>query len=852
MMPPPDDAPATDLEQEYEILGELGRGGSAIVYHARDRALGRHVAIKVVRPRFAAGDDEALLRLAREARTVAQLEHPNIVRVHAVKRLHDGGLALVMQYVPGRTLKQAILDDGPFAPDRAERVFREVATALAYANSRGVIHRDVKPENVFLDEITGRALLSDFGIAHSAEYESRLTMTGTAIGTPAYMAPEQIDGAAADARSDVYSLGLVAWEMLTGRRPWEGESLYSIIYKQKHEQLSPIDDFNPAVPPRLQYIVERMLQKKPAARWAGADGLLAHLEASVLPADWTQWQEAHRRRKLQREAPKSKAALVVNAAIATIRFQRPPKGAVEHRPPVAAPDGAGDIDDPTPTWVSEVPEAPRRTRYVAVAVMALLLLSGGAYALYATRDLNILAAAQPSAVVRDVGTIELPLGIAPATDTLADSVAALSDTLFGDTTVALATNPAFLPPDGAPVVAAAPVQPRVTPPNGGLARDSVQRPLARRQAIPIVPVTPPTAVASVRATDDRALVAAGGRHTCLINAGRVLCWGGNEQGQVGDGDIESRATPTRVAGDIELVQVAAGVSHSCGITRSGDAFCWGSGEQGQLGDATTTARTAPVRVAGSFTFRSVVAGRAHSCGLTTGGDIVCWGSNASGQLGDGTTTNRSTPVRIATGGVSFISVAAGWTHSCGLTTEGVALCWGDNRAGQLGAGDRVSRRTAAAVSGDVRFTSIAAGSAHTCAVASNGEVYCWGRNSVGQLGAGSGADQDVPQRVETSARFVSVSTGSVHSCARTQSGSVFCWGGNSYGQLGDGSMVDRAQPVRVVGGLSFSTINASGAHTCGVTIDGDAACWGYNIDGQLGDGTRNHRPRPARVVVPQI
>lgn len=214
-----------ELADEYALRGEIGRGGSAIVYLAQDRSLFRDVAIKVVRPRFVGSADEAIARLEREARTVARLQHPGIVTVHAVKRLNDGGLALVMQFVPGRTLKQVIQDDGPFPPERAERVLRDIAEALAFAHAHGVVHRDVKPENVFLDATSGRALLSDFGIAHSTEFDSRLTMDGAAIGTPAYMAPEQIDGAPANARSDLYSLGLVGWEMLTGERPWDGDAL---------------------------------------------------------------------------------------------------------------------------------------------------------------------------------------------------------------------------------------------------------------------------------------------------------------------------------------------------------------------------------------------------------------------------------------------------------------------------------------------------------------------------------------------------------------------------------------------------------------------------------------------------
>jgi serine/threonine protein kinase len=221
----------TDLESDYEILGELGRGATAVVYRARDRELGREVAIKVIRPKYA-DDDETVARLAREARTVAQLQHPNIVTLYAVRRVRDGSLALVMQLVPGRTLREILNSRGACTFGWVDRVLRDVGAALAHAHQRGIVHRDVKPENIFIDETTGQALLSDFGVARSLEPDSQLTATGTAIGTPAYMSPEQIDGTTLDGRSDLYSLGLVGWEMLTGRRPWEGESLYSVIYKQ--------------------------------------------------------------------------------------------------------------------------------------------------------------------------------------------------------------------------------------------------------------------------------------------------------------------------------------------------------------------------------------------------------------------------------------------------------------------------------------------------------------------------------------------------------------------------------------------------------------------------------------------
>src|SRR6188474_1333467 len=180
------------LEPEYWILGEIGRGGTAIVYLARDRATGDEVAIKLIRPKYIE-DEEAVARFAREARFVAQLNHPNVVGVHRVVDLGAAGIALVMAHIDGRTLKQVIKEDSPLTPDFVVNVLRQVAAALAAAHRMGIVHRDVKPENVFIDS-DGKALLADFGVARSMSGDTQLTMHGVAIGTPSYMAPEQIDG----------------------------------------------------------------------------------------------------------------------------------------------------------------------------------------------------------------------------------------------------------------------------------------------------------------------------------------------------------------------------------------------------------------------------------------------------------------------------------------------------------------------------------------------------------------------------------------------------------------------------------------------------------------------------------
>jgi alpha-tubulin suppressor-like RCC1 family protein len=691
----------------------------------------------------------------------------------------------------------------------------------------------------------------------------------------------------------VYSLGLVSWEMLTGHRPWEGESLYNVIFKQKREMLPPIDDFNAAVPLRLQYIIERMLQKKPAARWAGADGLLAHMNASVLPADWSQWQEAHRKRKGRKQPARSKAAELMTAALATIRFQRPPAGVPENLPtesgaitmsaagdddvPVHASAGAAstDVDDDTPSWVREAGEGRTRARLPMLAAAALVVVAGGAFAMYAVRNGADESAQAAVPALNDVATISVPAGVpsdsmrsippdslsgmlavdsmmgAPSystnntTGAFADSIAALSAALRASQSrpdVVYATPLTRTPPvsgdvaqggstSSGTVSSSSSVAAGTTPPESATASSSN---------------APAPSGAAIRITEDRGTIAAGGRHSCTLSSGSLLCWGANDDGQLGDGNVEARATPAGIVGDIDVVQVSAGIAHSCAVTRTGDAYCWGADDAGQLGDATTTSRSAPVRVAGNYSFRMIKAGRTHSCGLTMQGDVACWGSNSAGQLGDGNTGNRSTPVRVASS-ARFVTVSTGWNHSCALDVQGAAYCWGDNTAGQLGDGTRTSKRTPQLVANDLQFTSIAAGSAHTCAVGVSGELWCWGRNNFGQLGNGATTDRLTPTRVETSVRFVSVSAGSVHNCARTQAGSVFCWGRNSYGQLGDGSFTDKVRPVRVTGGVTFSAVNATGAHTCGMSNEGEAVCWGYNVDGQLGDGTRNHRARPGRV-----
>ncbi|HWJ21401.1 MAG TPA: protein kinase [Gemmatimonadaceae bacterium] len=253
----------------YDLQGELGRGGSSVVYRAIDVRLRRPVAVKVLPPDFAFRGD-VRSRFLREAETAARLQHPNIVPIYAVDE-RDGLVYFVMALVDGESLASRLARERRPPLDVVRRVLREVADALAYAHGKGVVHRDIKPDNILLDRESGRAMVTDFGIARAAEGDGRLTVTGVAVGTPAYMSPEQALGERdVDGRSDVYSLGVVGYEMLAGEPPFSATSAPAMLMKQLSEPPRPLATRRPDVPPALAAAVERALVKKPSDRWPDA------------------------------------------------------------------------------------------------------------------------------------------------------------------------------------------------------------------------------------------------------------------------------------------------------------------------------------------------------------------------------------------------------------------------------------------------------------------------------------------------------------------------------------------------------------------------------------------------------
>jgi hypothetical protein len=250
------------LAGRYSIERELGRGGMGIVLLARDVALDRLVAIKLL-PAHLAASAESRDRFLREARTAAGLSHPNIVPIHAVEQ--QGELVFfVMGYVDGETLRERVARAGPLPPRLATKVMQEVAWALGYAHQRGVIHRDIKPDNIMIERATDRALVTDFGIA--VRGRAGEGGAGEVVGTARYMSPEQALGETVDARSDLYSLAATMFFALTGRPPFEGANLPAIITKQVTAPAPRVMVIRPEVPARLADVIDKCLQKDPAAR----------------------------------------------------------------------------------------------------------------------------------------------------------------------------------------------------------------------------------------------------------------------------------------------------------------------------------------------------------------------------------------------------------------------------------------------------------------------------------------------------------------------------------------------------------------------------------------------------------
>ena len=372
----PDAVIGSFVDHRYKVVSRLGSGGMADVYLAEDEQLGRKVALKLLHRRFAE-DPGFVERFRREAQAAAGLQHPNVVGVYD-RGGYDDTYYIAMEYVPGRTLKQLIRDEAPVDPVRAIDIATQILKASRFAHRRGVIHRDLKPQNVMVDE-SDHAKVTDFGIARAGA--SDMTETGSILGTAQYLSPEQAQGHAVSASSDLYSIAVVLYEMLTGRVPFDGDQAVTIAIKHVSEAPTAPTAVNPNLPVELEQVVMWALNKNPADRPADADQFIAaleHAKAAIVAGT----------------AGQRTASITAVAAVAPVGGGIPPPATASNAGAETAPtDGqAAAVDGGGPP--PDQPETPRKRRrrsfWLWVALGVVLLLAGGAAAYLLTRPAQVV------------------------------------------------------------------------------------------------------------------------------------------------------------------------------------------------------------------------------------------------------------------------------------------------------------------------------------------------------------------------------------------------------------------------------------------------------------------------------
>lgn len=375
-------------------------------------------------------------------------------------------------------------------------------------------------------------------------------------------------------------------------------------------------------------------------------------------------------------------------------------------------------------------------------------------------------------------------------------------------------------------------------------------------------------------------ITTGGASTCALDAaGQSFCWGlgGNPMWTATATDycrtsrcsMTPKQTPVSGLADIQLARSGSTDSPVCVLPQGGLPECWSYGTSDVQG------------VPQSGTFTSVATGERTACGLDWSNHVWCWGSNQYGAVGHDTAGSRFVRADTVNGGHAFVSLSVGWAHACALTSDGAAYCWGANFFNQLGAATPPSPLTVCSgyacstvpvrVATSLRFVAISAGGSHTCALTADGDAYCWGLNATGQLGDGTTTDRATPTLVSGGLVFASISAGghgatsstppAGTTCGVTTNGRGYCWGASASGGLGAGALSTECDgaagvyscskvPIAVAGGLSFASIVTGTDQFCGITVGSLAFCWGLNYAGQLGDGTTANRNTPTPVRTP--
>lgn len=355
--------------------------------------------------------------------------------------------------------------------------------------------------------------------------------------------------------------------------------------------------------------------------------------------------------------------------------------------------------------------------------------------------------------------------------------------------------------------------------------------------------------APVAAGDAVRTVSLGYEHSCAITAGgTTYCWGNAGEGMLGfDTTVVSVGTPTAVQAPVHFASISVGWTHACAMGVDGVAYCWGSNDNDELGDQTRISRAAPRPVTGGHAFTSVVSGSSHTCGLTADGNTYCWGLDE---------LDPEAPLdplpRLVAGGVHFTSIVAGGDFDCGLVADGAAYCWGSNKFGELGIGNDTAgannrSSTPLAVEGGLKFASITAGARHACGLTSTGVAYCWGFNGFGEIGTGQplpptdansipigNPSVPVPTPVAGAHVFRRIMSRREFTCGLTTDGTTYCWGENMGDNLGN-VMRSQSTPV-LIEGPAFTDLFVGDDHGCGLTASHALYCWGTNVRGEVGTG----------------
>jgi alpha-tubulin suppressor-like RCC1 family protein len=396
--------------------------------------------------------------------------------------------------------------------------------------------------------------------------------------------------------------------------------------------------------------------------------------------------------------------------------------------------------------------------------------------------------------------------------------------------------------------------------------------------VPVASVSIGTALDTLEAWDVVQLQAAVKDGAGNVLAGRTVRWASSNpavatidsvSGQltgIDRGTVTVTATSEGRSGTASRVvviryrQITAGSMHACDIASGGIVWCWGlNGREGRIGSATmgdSAWSTAPAKLAGSgptgVRFAQLSSYGNHTCGLSTEGKAYCWGANGWGQLGSYSNGNPSYSMVAVPGGLTFKQVSVAAEHSCALTTGGAMYCWGNNSWKQFATTSVPSSFTPVAVAPDKSFSAIATGSGHSCGVTTTGTGWCWGGDGSGQLGDGARISYGntfsvTPVQVTGGQSWATIDAGAQFTCAVNTAGKAYCWGSNSGGRLGAGNTTETSTPVAVSGGLTFAAISAGNGHACGVTTQNDIYCWGANRNGQLGVSAYNGSTVPVRV-----